>query len=90
MGKFFLSLFNERITNAVIYQKLIDIDKRLTILEPQFRDFREETNIRSDHFIQLLWIITGIFTTLTVFVIGFVYWNSRIFQNTLKEIICLV
>ena len=78
------------VKNAIIFQKLIDIDKRLTILEAQFRDFKEETNIRSDHFIQLLWIITGIFTTLTVFVIGFVYWNSRIFQNTLKEIICLV
>ncbi|WP_457635601.1 hypothetical protein [Persephonella sp.] len=63
MGKLFLSLFNVRITNAVIYQKLIDIDKRLIILETQFRDFKEKTNKRSDHFIQLLWIITGIFTT---------------------------
>ena len=93
-----------KITNEMIYQKLIDIDKRLTILETQFRDFKEETNKRFeqidkrfedinkrfDHFIQFLWIITGIFTTLTVFVIGFAYWDRRILQYQLKEIQCLV
>ena len=81
---------NVKITNEMIYQKLIDIDKRLAILETQFRDFKEETNKRFDHFIQFLWIITGIFTTLTVFVIGFAYWDRRILQYPLKEIQCLV
>ncbi|WP_051654639.1 hypothetical protein [Persephonella sp. IF05-L8] len=104
---------NVRITNEMIYQKLIDIDKRLTILETQFRDFKEETNKRFeqidkrfedinkrfedinrrfeninkrfDHFIQFLWIITGIFTTLTVFVIGFAYWDRRTIIKRAKD-----
>ena len=93
---------NVRITNEMIYQKLIDIDKRLTILETQFKDFKEETNKRfnfidkrfeymqnymdkrfddiNKRFEQLytfLWIITGIFTTLTLGVIGFAFWDRR-------------
>ncbi|WP_297456276.1 hypothetical protein [Persephonella sp.] len=104
---------NVKITNEMIYQKLIDIDKRLTILETQFRDFKEETNKRFeqidkrfedinkrfedinrrfedinkrfDHFIQFLWIITGIFTTLTVFVIGFAYWDRRTIIKRAKD-----
>ncbi|WP_051654147.1 hypothetical protein [Persephonella sp. KM09-Lau-8] len=98
---------NVRITNEMIYQKLIDIDKRLTILETQFRDFKEETNkrfeqidkrfeelrgnmnARFEQIFTFLWIITGIFTTLTLGIIGFAYWDRRTIKYSLKEIRCL-
>ncbi len=108
---------NVKITNEMIYQKLIDIDKRLTILETQFRDFKEETNKRfnfidkrfesmqnymdkrfdavdkrfddiNKRFEQLytfLWIITGIFTTLTLGVIGFAFWDRRTIIRKAKD-----
>ena len=105
---------NVKITNEMIYQKLIDIDKRLTVLETQFRDFKEETNkrfnfidkkfesmqnymdnrfdmidkkfddvnkrfedvnSRFDYIIQFLWMITGVFTTITVFALGLLFWD---------------
>ena len=101
---------NVKITNEMIYQKLIDIDKRLTVLETQFRDFKEETNKRfkymqnymdkrfdavdkrfddiNKRFEQLytfLWIITGIFITLTLGVIGFAFWDRRTIIRKAKD-----
>ena len=94
---------NVRITNEMIYQKLIDIDKRLTILETQFRDFKEETNkrfeqidkrfeelrgdmnARFEQIFTFLWIITGIFTTLTLGIIGFAYWDRRTIIKRAKD-----
>jgi len=46
----------------------------------------EEVNHRFEQLYTFLWIITGIFTTLTVFVIGFAYWDRKI---TLKGGICV-
>lgn len=105
-----------KVTNEMIYQKLLEMEKRQTVLEIQFREFKELVNrrfedvnrrfedinrrfeeLRSDmnarfeqvnhqfdqvnhQFEQLytfLWIITGIFTTLTLGVIGFAWWDRR-------------
>ncbi len=90
------------ITNEMIYQKLLEIEKRQAVFEERFNqidkrfeqiekritEFREDTNrrfieLRDDmnkRFEQLftfLWILTGIFTTLVVTVIGFAWWDRR-------------
>ena len=84
-----------RVTNEMIYQKLLEIEKRQAVLEAQFKEFKEQVNKRFEQvdkrfaelrqdmnarFEQLytfLWIITGIFTTMVVAVIGFAYWDRR-------------
>ncbi len=112
-----------KITNEMIYQKLLEMEKKQAIFEERFSqidkrfeqidkrfeqidkrfeqidrrfgqidrritDLREDTNrrfmeLRDDmnkRFEQLftfLWILTGIFTTLVVTVIGFAWWDRR-------------
>ncbi len=129
-----MSLAGERVTNEMIYQKLLEIEKRQTVLEVQFREFKdyvdkrfeqidkrfkelradmnarfeqvdkrfkelrsdmnarfeqvnhqfeqvnhqfEQVNHQFEQLYTFLWIITGIFTTLTLGVIGFAYWDRR-------------
>ena len=122
-----MALAGDKVTNEMIYAKLLEIEKRQAVLEVQFREFKDYVDkrfaqvdrrfeelrsdmnarfaqvdkrfkeIRSDmnsrfeqvnhqfeqvnhQFEQLytfLWIITGIFTTLTLGVIGFAYWDRR-------------
>ncbi len=40
----------------------------------------EQVDKRFDQLYTLLWIVAGIFTTLTSVVIGFAYWDRRILQ----------
>ncbi len=104
-----VALAGERVTNEMIYQKLLEIEKRQTVLEVQFREFKdyvdkrfeqidkrfeelradmnarfeqvnhqfEQVNHQFEQLYTFLWIITGIFTTLTLGVIGFAYWDRR-------------
>ncbi|SMP03563.1 hypothetical protein SAMN06265339_0127 [Desulfurobacterium pacificum] len=92
-----------KVTNEMIYQKLIEIEKRQAVLEAEFKAFREETNRRFDdvskrfeelredmnkrfnELINFLWMITAIFTTLTLGVIGFAYWDRRTIIRKSKE-----
>ena len=99
-----------KVTNEMIYAKLLEIEKRQAILEAQFREFKEQVDKRFEQvdkrfedlredmnkrfeqvdkrFEQLytfLWIITGIFTTLTLGVIGFAYWDRRTIIRKAKE-----
>ena len=109
-----------KITNELIYQKLIEIDKRLTdlekrqaVLEAKFDEFKyyvekrfdiidkrfedinrrfedmnrrfEDINKRFEQLYTFLWIITGIFTTLTLGIIGFAYWDRRTIIRKAKE-----
>ncbi|SNZ09981.1 hypothetical protein SAMN06265182_1695 [Persephonella hydrogeniphila] len=108
-----------KITNEMIYQKLIEIEKRQAIFEERFEqidkrlefmqdymderfkavdkrfesidkrfmELRSDINARFDQLYNFLWIITCIFTTLTLGVIGFAYWNRKIIT---QEKICLV
>ena len=115
------------VTNEMIYEKLLSIDKRLTVLEVQFAEFKESTdrrfedmnkrfedmnkrfedmnkrfedmnkrfeemrldmnkrfeemrldmNKRFEQLYTFLWIITGIFTTIMISVLGLAYWDRR-------------
>lgn len=113
-----------KVTNGMIYQKLIEIEKRQAVLEAEFKASREETNRRFEdvnkrfedleknidkrfemidkrfedinrrfddinrrfnELINFLWMITAIFTTLTLGVIGFAYWDRRTIIKKSKE-----
>jgi len=75
-----------------------DINKRFEQVDKRISELREDTNKRFDdmnrRFDELnhhLDVITGIFTTLVVFVIGFAYWDRRTIiakakEETIKEI----
>jgi len=115
---------NFKVTNEMIYQKLIEIEKRQAVFEERFKqidrrfeqvdkrfeqidrrfeqvdkrfeelrkdmeirfkELREDINARFDDLEHFLNIITAIFTTLTVFVIGFAYWDRRTIISKAKE-----
>ena len=52
-------------------------DKRLEQMDKRITELREDMNKRFEQTNNFLWIITGIFTTLTVSVIGFAWWDRR-------------
>ena len=58
-----------------------DIDKRFEDMDKRF----EEMNKRFDDMFHYLNILAGIFTTLTVFVIGFAYWDRRTIISKAKD-----
>ncbi len=128
-----------RVTNEMIYEKLLGIERRLVeverrqaVLEAELREFKESvdkrfeqvdkriselredmnkrfgqvdrrfeemradvnkrfeemrsaTNARFDQLYTFLWIITGIFATLTAVVIGFALWDKRTTIRRAKE-----
>ena len=115
---------NFKVTNEMIYQKLIEIEKKQAVFEERFKqidrrfeqidrrfeqidrrfeqvdkrfeelrkdmdirfkELREDINARFDDLEHFLNIITAIFTTLTVFVIGFAYWDRRTIISKAKE-----
>ncbi len=72
------------ITNEMIYQKLLEIEKRQAVFEERFNqierritDLRDDMNKRFEQLFTFLWMLTGIFTTLVVAVIGFAWWDRR-------------
>ena len=76
-----------KVTNEMIYQKLIEVERRVVEIEKKQAVFEErfkqidrrfeDMNKRFDQLYTFLWIITGIFTTIMVVVIGFAYWDRR-------------
>jgi hypothetical protein len=59
-------------------------DKRFEQVDKRFEELREDMNKRFEQvdkrfeqMMNFLWILTGIFTTLTLGVIGFAYWDRR-------------
>ncbi|WP_347272956.1 hypothetical protein [Candidatus Kuenenia sp.] len=54
------------------------VDKRFEIL-------RDDMNKRFEQMFGFLWVITGIFTSLTLGVIGFAYWDRRTIIKKAKE-----
>jgi vacuolar-type H+-ATPase subunit I/STV1 len=111
---------NFKVTNEMIYQKLIEMEKRQAVFEERFKQidrrfeqidrrfeqidkrFEElradmnkrfeqidkrfdDMNRRFDEMSHHLDVITGIFTTLTVFVIGFAYWDRRTIISKAKD-----
>jgi hypothetical protein len=76
-----------KVTNEMIYQKLIEVERRVVEIEKKQAVFEErfkqidrrfeDMNKRFDQLYTFLWIITGIFATIMVVVIGFAYWDRR-------------
>jgi len=56
-----------------IDKRFEQVDKRFEQVDKRF----EEVNKRFEDLITFLWMLTGIFTTLTAVVIGFAYWDRR-------------
>ncbi len=68
-----------------IDKRFEEIDKRFEQIDKRFEELREDINKRFDMLFTFLWIITGIFTTLTLGVIGFAYWDRRTIIKKAKE-----
>lgn len=58
-----------------------DMNKRFEQVDKRF----EEVGDRFDQLTNFLWMLVGIFTTLTVAVIGFAYWDRRTIIRKAKE-----
>ena len=53
--------------------------------DKRFEELREDVNKRFEQLYTFLWIITGIFTTLTASVIAFAIWDRRTIIRKTKE-----
>ncbi len=62
-----------------------DMNKRFELMDKRIVELREDMNKRFGEMISFFWIITAIFTTLTVAVIGFAYWDRRTIIKKAKE-----
>jgi len=69
-----------------------DMNKRFEQVDKRFEELREDMNKRFEQvdkrFEQVtafLWILTGIFTALTLGVIGFAYWDRRTIIKKAKD-----
>jgi len=51
--------------------------ERLVRLEATLKVFMEQVDKRFEQMMTFLWMLVGIFTTLTAVVIGFAYWDRR-------------
>jgi rubrerythrin len=114
---------NFKVTNEMIYQKLIEIqqkqavfeerfkqidkhfeqiDKRFELINKRFEDMNkrfedinkrfedinrrfEDINDRFEQVINVLWMITGIFSVIMVATIGFAFWDRRTIINETKR-----
>lgn len=52
-------------------------DKRFELMDKRITELREDIDKRFEQLYTFLWIITGIFTTLTASVIAFAIWDRR-------------
>jgi len=72
----------------LIDKRFEDINRRFEDINKRFEDINkrfEDINKRFEQLYTFLWIITGIFTTLTLGVIGFAYWDRRTIIRKAKE-----
>ncbi len=70
-------------TNDIRFEQ---IDKRFLELREDMNKRFEQVDKRFEQMMSFLWIITGIFTTLTLGVIGFAYWDRRTVIRKSKEV----
>jgi len=63
------------------FELRMDMNKRFEQVDKRF----EQVDKRFEQMIKFLWIISGIFTTLTATVIGFAYWDRRTIIRRAKE-----
>ena len=60
-----------------VEKRFEQVDKRISELRMDMNKRFEQVDKRFEQMMKFLWIISGIFTTLTVTVIGFAYWDRR-------------
>ena len=65
--------------------KMQEIDKRFEQVDKRFEQLDNRIDKRFEDMFNFLWILTVIFTTLTVSVIGFAYWDRRTMIRKAKE-----
>ena len=53
------------------------VDKRFEQVDKRLEELREDMNKRFEQMMNFLLILAGVFTTLTLGVIGFAYWDRR-------------
>jgi len=61
--------------------RLIRLETKMDFMDKRF----EQVDKRFEQMFNFLWVITGVFTTLTVSVIGFAYWDRRTIISKAKE-----
>ena len=70
-------------------ERLIRLETTLNMFmkntDKRFDDMRNYMDKRFEQMFKFLWIIVGIFTTLTLGVIGFAYWDRRTIIRRAKE-----
>ena len=62
-----------------------DMNKRFEQVDKRFVELREDMNKRFEQLMNTLQLIAGIFTALTLGVIGFAYWDRRTIIRKAKE-----
>ncbi len=77
-----LKVFMEQIDKRFeqVDKRFEQIDKRFEQLDKRFEQIDkrfEQVNQQFEQMMTFLWMLTGIFTTLIVAVIGFAYWDRR-------------
>ncbi len=65
-----------------INKRFEQVDKRFEQIDKRF----EQVDKRFEQIMAFLWIITGIFTTLTLGVIGFAFWDRRTVIRKAQEV----
>ena len=63
-----------------------DMNKRFEQVDKRFVELREDMNNRFEQMMNTLQLIAGIFTVLTLGVIGFAYWDRRTIIRKAKEV----
>ena len=61
------------------------VDKRFEQVDKRFEQMDKQMDKRFEQMFNFLWILSGIFTTMTVSVIGFAYWDRRTIISKAKE-----
>ena len=74
------------LTRTVQADNFTNADReRLIRVETTLQMFMKNTDKRFNQMFTFLWILTGIFTTLTLGIIGFAYWDRRTIIRKAKE-----
>ncbi len=67
-------------------ERLIRIEVMIDATDKRISDLRDDMNKIFEQMMSFLWIITGIFTTLTLGVIGFAFWDRGTVIRKAKEV----
>ncbi len=82
-----LKIFMEQVDKRFeqIDKRFEQVDKRFEQVDKRISELREDMNKRFEQMFNFLWILTGIFTTLTGGVIAFAWWDRRTVIRKARE-----